>query len=225
MRTTPFDPTAVQLSYAPPAAEAVSGLPDTMPGLAELTSALACAVQAPAVLVTIDPDLLDGALAYGSDCDGVSRVVLGAELLADEMRLRGVLAHEIAHHALRHGQGAVRWWDGAANAALAAALVAIVAGLPLAAILGAAAAAIALRLISGRVQRLEEYDADTYSVRLLEAAGLDGHAIVTATLAAIPQESRWYRVLGWIAGSHPTPDARRRAIASGRWAPAVGIRS
>ncbi|MDP9870473.1 MULTISPECIES: M48 family metalloprotease [Streptosporangium] len=222
-RTAPFAPAAVRVpdasTAAGPAQEA------TLPGLAELTSALACAVHAPAVLVTVDPTLEDGALAYGTGCDSVPRVVLGAELLADEMRLRGVLAHEIAHHALAHGRGAIHRWQIASHVAGGAALAAVIIGLPVWMVLACAAAAIGAHLAAARVQRREEYDADTYSVQLLEAAGLDGRAIVATTLAAVPQETRWYRLAGWIGGSHPTPDARRRNIAHSRRALVLSIRS
>ncbi|MEV4251379.1 M48 family metalloprotease [Streptosporangium canum] len=205
-RTAPADPT-VDAASAP------------LAGVAELTSALACAAHAPAVLVTIDPELEDGALAYGTACDSVARVGLGADLLPDQARLRGVLAHEIAHHALAHGQGAVRIWQRGTYLALGALLAAVVIGAPDWVPVAAAAIAAVLHLITAWCRRREEYAADIYSVRLLEAAGLDGHAIVTTTLDTVAQESRWYRLAGWIGGSHPTPDARRRNIAYSRWAP------
>ncbi|MER5647293.1 M48 family metalloprotease [Streptosporangium sp. NPDC002524] len=182
------------------------------PGVAQLASALVRAAHAPAVLVTIDPTMEDGGLSHGVHCDSVPRVILGAELLDDEMRLYGVLVHEVAHHALRHGQGAIRQWEAASQAAAGLAGAAIIVGLPVWVTAAAAVAAIAARLASARVQRREEYEADRYSVRLLDAVGMDGHAIVTATLAALSQESRFYRLAGWIVGSHPTPDARRHAI-------------
>ncbi|MET9064247.1 M48 family metalloprotease [Streptosporangium sandarakinum] len=195
----------------------------SLAGLAELTSALAQAVYAPAVLVTVDPYLESDAMACSAECDPVPRVIVGADLLPDETRLTGVLAHEIAHHALDHGQGAVRGWRRGSNLAAGTALAAVAVGLPTWAVLAVGATAVVLRLFTARARRLEEYDADAYSVRLLDAAGLDGRAIVTATLATIPQESLWYRLVGWIGGSHPTPAARRRRLALGGRAPAVGL--
>ncbi|MGJ6968773.1 M48 family metalloprotease [Streptosporangium sp. G11] len=193
-----------------------SAPPVIPPGVAELASALVRAAHAPAVLVTIDPTMEDGGLSHGVDCDSVPRVILGAELLDDEMRLYGVLAHEVAHHALRHGHGAIRRWEAASPVAAGLAVAAIIVGMPVWVTAAAAVAAIAARLVSSREERREEYEADSHSVRLLDAVGLDGHAIVTATLAALSQESRWYRLAGWIVGTHPTPDARRHAIQARR---------
>ncbi|GAA3037550.1 M48 family metalloprotease [Streptosporangium longisporum] len=185
----------------------------TPAGLAELTGALARAAHAPAVLVVVDPALEDGALAHGSHCDPDAHISVGADLLADTTRLRGVLAHEIAHHALGHSQGLTRtsWWQIICRIGAATVVAAVVVGSS-AWVTIALVVAIGAHLLAAREQRREEYQADVHSMHLLDAVGLDGRAIVTATLAALPQESRLYRLAGWIIGSHPTPDARRRAL-------------
>ncbi|GAA3039612.1 M48 family metalloprotease [Streptosporangium longisporum] len=202
-----------QITRLVPTSTPAATTPTTPAGLAELTGALARAAHAPAVLVVVDPALEDGALAHGSHCDPDAHITLGADLLADQTRLRGVLAHEIAHHALGHSQGLTQasWWQNVCWIGICTFVAAIVADSSAWADV-ALVVAIGAHLLAAREQRREEYQADAHSMQLLNAAGLDGHAIVTATLAALPQESRLYRLAGWIIGSHPTPDARRRAF-------------
>ncbi|GAA3165656.1 hypothetical protein GCM10010466_65530 [Planomonospora alba] len=216
-RLAPFDPAAVRTVYAPAVTR------PALPGLADLASALAEAAHRPGVLVTVDPGLEDGALIHHADgCGPTPRVVVGAALLDDGDRLAGVLAHEIAHHALDHGTGAVQAWAVAsylaAGTALATAAIGVIRPPYLIASAVAAVVAALAYLVAAACRRLEEYDADTYSVRLLDEVGLDGRAAAEAALAAIPDDPWWYRTVGWIAGSHPTAAARRRNLATGRWA-------
>ncbi|MER7131336.1 M48 family metalloprotease [Streptosporangium saharense] len=186
--------------------------PDLL-GLAELTQTLHQAAGDGSVLVVIDPDLADGARTYGDLCSGVHRIDLGADLLADRARLYGALTHEIAHHALGH-LTARRPWLRVCQAAAVAAVVFLLTGYPWPAT-AAVALAVAAYLVDARQQRREELAADAHSVALLNAAGLPGHTIVAATLAAGPADPWWHRAGGWIGGSHPTMRSRQAAV-SGR---------
>jgi hypothetical protein len=184
-----------------------------VPGLAELAQALRRSAALPGVLILLDSDLGAGAEALSERCTSVPRVHLGRELAddADSAQLAGVVAHEIAHHALGHlthgaGSRALVWLVWAAVA------VAVVAHLPVVVVCVVAGCALAARVALAARRRRQEYDADAYSIHLLDGAGLDGQAIVTATLAHVPAEDAWYRTIGWLFGSHPTARARRRCL-------------
>jgi predicted Zn-dependent protease len=197
-------------------------------------AALARAARVHGVVIVTDPALGVGALSYRSPCHQAPVVALGTDLLHPEaaVRLQGALAHEIAHHHAHLHAPADRLWGHlptATTIATCGAVVAMALGLlAAAAVLLAVAAACHLR--QARRRRLEEYDADLTAVQLLDAAGLDGRQITLATLGEIAEQetSRWYRYIGWITSTHPTPAARIRQIHRGRPArrmrrPAVGI--
>ncbi|MEV7907743.1 M48 family metalloprotease [Streptomyces anulatus] len=186
-------------------------------GLAELVAALRHRAELPGVLIRLDSELGTNAEALGSHCSRTARIDLGAELLQEpaSRALYGTIAHEIAHHALDHGQAALvrHYRAGLAKTGL---LVGLALRLPFAVLVALAFLALVAHLAAARAARLEEYDADTYAVRLLDAVGLPGRRIVAAALADLPAESAGYLLAGWMFGSHPTPRARRRTLASGR---------
>ena len=166
----------------------------------------------PSVLVTVDPDGETGAWSYADPCTGTARIEIGAELLdqPNEVRLAGALAHEAAHLVLGHTKPPT-CWD--ARAVAIAALVSAAAGAPWWVLLVGLVGATVLHLVDLMGQRREEIAADAFSVTLLDAAGLPGREIVAATLAQIPDDTRWYRAVGWVVGSYPTATSRRAALA------------
>ncbi|MER5317995.1 M48 family metalloprotease [Streptosporangium roseum] len=182
-------------------------------GVAELTRSLSRAAGTSSVLVTVAPDGQSDAWSYANPCTGVARIEVGAELLQHphQVRLTGALAHEVAHQALGHTQPPT-FWD--ARVVAIATLVAAAVGSPWWILPVGLVAATVLHLIDLMGQRREELAADAHSIELLDAAGLPGQEIVTTTLEQVPDDGRWYRTLGWIIGSYPTVQARRRAVAA-----------
>ncbi|MER5419898.1 M48 family metalloprotease [Streptosporangium roseum] len=188
-----------------------------LPGLAELMCALRHCAQLPGLLIRVTPDLGDNAEAAGSRCDRTPRVGLGAGLLtdSDSLPLYGVLAHEIAHHALNHGDTRP-FWRNPVWLAKAALLGGLVVRLPLPVLAVLVCVVLAAVLAGARRERLQEYDADTHAVRLLDAAGLPGRRLVSAALADLVDEPPGYRLIGWLFDGHPSARARRRNLAAGR---------
>ncbi|MFF4413214.1 M48 family metalloprotease [Streptosporangium sp. NPDC001559] len=198
----------------PPAVTAEKAVSE-LDGLADLAAALRCHTTRPGLLITLAPDLDDNARASVNLCNGVDRIDLGPSLLtSDAQVLYGVLAHEIAHHALDHGDGIIRRYR--ARAAQAALLGGLALNLPTLAVLALAVLVIGVHLVDARRSRLQEYDADAHAVRLLDAAGLPGRRIMAAALADLPTEPAAHRFGGWVFGWHPTARARRRTLATGR---------
>lgn len=188
-----------------------------LPGLAELVCALRHCAQLPGLLIRISPDLGDNAEASGSRCDRTPRVDLGADLLRgpDSLPLYGVLAHEIAHHALDHDRTRA-FWCNPSWLARAALLGGVVLRLPLLALAVLVCVVLITALADARQERLQEYDADTHAVRLLDAAGLPGRRLVAAALADLVDEPPGYQLIGWAFDGHPSARARRRTLATGR---------
>ncbi|MGC5013143.1 M48 family metalloprotease [Streptosporangium sp. DT93] len=201
----------------PTAPHDAHGAPDVLPGLAELVCALRHCAQLPGLLIRITPDLDGNAEAGQTRCDRIPRVELGADLLRDpdSLPLYGVLAHEIAHHALDHGHPRPLWGDPRwlAKAAL---LIGAILHLPLPVLGVLAFAVLGTVLAAARRDRLQEYDADTHAVRLLDAIGLPGRRMVAAALADVIEAPPGYRLIGWAFDGHPSPRARRRTLATGR---------
>ncbi|MGV9776601.1 M48 family metalloprotease [Streptosporangium sp. NPDC003464] len=191
--------------------------PAALAGLAELMCALRHCTQLPGLLIRISPGLGDNAEAFGSRCDRTPRIDLGTGLLtdADSLPLYGVLAHEIAHHALDHDRTRPCWHSPAWLAKVAL-LSGLILRLPLPILAVLACIALAAALAGARRERLQEYDADTHAVRLLDAAGLPGRRLVTAALADLADEPLGYRLIGWAFDGHPSARARRRTLATGR---------
>jgi len=180
--------------------------------------------QAP-VTLRVDDYLDDTAQAEVDDKGERPRIVLGAALVAgDRDRLYGVLAHEVAHHRLRHlrrptpSEGfrfaVVKWTLPAMAAYAALAFGAALTYGVVAVFLGGLALAfgVATRLSLKRGFRRGEFDADAESVRLLNGLGLPGAELAAASLMAYKPLSRWYRLVGWLWGEHPTLAQRLRAI-------------
>ena len=200
-----------------PIPTAPTDAPDTLPGLAELVCALRHCAQLPGLLIRITPDLDTNAEASGTRCDRTPRITLGADLTRDpdSLPLYGVLAHEIAHHALDHGRTRAFWCDPSWLAKVALFGGAIL-HLPLPVLGGLVCVVLATVLAGARRDRLQEYDADTHAVRLLDAAGLPGRRLVAAALADLVEAPPGYRLIGWAFDGHPSPRARRRTLATGR---------
>ncbi|MBB4913338.1 M48 family metalloprotease [Streptosporangium saharense] len=197
----------------PPAA--AERIPDELAGLADLAAALRVHTTRPGLLITLDPDLDHNARASVNLCDGTDRIDISPDLLTSGPQpLYGVLAHEIAHHALNHGDGIIRRYR--ARVVQAALLAGLALNLPSLALLGLVGLMFGVHLADARRSRLEEYDADAYAVRLLDAAGAPGRRIVAAALADLPADPIGYRLGGWMFGGHPTARARRRTLATGR---------
>lgn len=206
------------MTIAPtPIPTAPNDTPADLPGLAELVCALRHCAQLPGLLIRITPDLDGNAEAVGSRCDRAPRVNLGADLLRgpDSLALYGVLAHEIAHHALDHGRTRA-FWCNPAWLAKAALLGGLVLRLPLPALAVLVCVVLAAELADARRERLQEYDADTHAVRLLDAVGLPGRRLVAAALADVIDAPPCYRLIGWAFDGHPSARARRRTLATGR---------
>lgn len=184
-----------------------------LPGLAELTAALARAAHVPGTLVVVDGDLEDGqAYTHTDTCTRAPQITLAADLLTGgPYPLYGALAHEIAHRALGHLTGR-RPWRWAAQVAGIAAVALVLTGYPWALAAATAAVMVAAHLVDAHRQRAEELAADAHSVQLLDAAGLPGRTIVAATLAQLPADGWWYCTAGWVGGCRPTVTARRRAV-------------
>ncbi|OUC93110.1 M48 family metalloprotease [Streptosporangium minutum] len=191
--------------------------PADLPGLAELVCALRHCAQLPGLLIRVSPDLGNNAEAARSRCDRAPRIALGADLLTDSgsLPLYGVLAHEIAHHALDHGDTRP-FWRNPVWLSKAALLGGLVVRLPLPVLAVLVCVVLAAALAGARRERLQEYDADTHAVRLLEAAGLPGRRLVAAALADLVDEPAGYRLIGWVFDGHPSARARRRNLAAGR---------
>ncbi|GAA2870548.1 hypothetical protein GCM10010517_30780 [Streptosporangium fragile] len=206
-----FTPTPTPIPTVP------SGGSVDLPGLVELVCALRHCAQLPGLLIRITPELDGNAEAAGSRCDRTPRIGLGTDLLRapESLPLYGVLAHEIAHHALGHGRPRVFWRDPAwlAKAAL---LSGVVLRLPVAVLAVLVCLVLAAALAGARRDRLQEYDADAHAVRLLDAAGLPGRRLVTAALADLIDAPPGHRVIGWAFDGHPSARARRRVLATGR---------
>ncbi|WP_371781716.1 M48 family metalloprotease [Streptosporangium subroseum] len=188
-----------------------------LPGLAELVCALRHCAQLPGLLIRITPDLDNNAEAAGSRCDRTPRVNLGTDLLQepDSLPLYGVLAHEIAHHALDHGRTRA-FWCNPPWLAKAALLGGVVVHLPLTALAVLVCIVLATVLAGARRDRLQEYDADAYAVQLLDGIGLPGRRLVAAALADLIEAPPGYRLIGWAFDGHPSARARRRTLATGR---------
>jgi Zn-dependent protease with chaperone function len=180
--------------------------------------------QAP-VTLHVDDYLDDTAQAEADDKGERPRIVLGAALVTgDRDRLYGVLAHEVAHHRLQHlrrpGRSERLWstvveWAPPAMVVLAAlALGASLALGVIAVVLGGLALmfGLATRLLMMAGYRQAELEADAESVRLLDELGLDGAALATGLWTGYPPEGRWYRLVGWLWGTHPTVAQRRRVV-------------
>ncbi|MER6826563.1 M48 family metalloprotease [Streptosporangium sp. NPDC000563] len=200
-----------------PTLTAPNHTPDDLPGLAELVCALRHCAQLPGLLIRITPDLDGNAEAFASRCDRTPRVGLGADLLQDpdSSSLYGVLAHEIAHHALDHDHPRM-FWRNPVWLAKAALLGGLVLRLPLPALAVLACVVLAAALVEARRERLQEYDADAHAVRLLDAVGLPGRRLMAAALADLIDAPPGYRLIGWAFDGHPSARARRRTLATGR---------
>lgn len=201
------------------AATAAPAGPSTdLPGLADLAARIASAASAGDVLVVVEGEGTYG-YAHTGPCTPARRIGLGRDLLTVPPHMAGVLAHEVAHHALGH-LDRPDMWATVQRWALRVAVAALVAGgyLPavrLAALALAGVAALvcvaALLLDAGRDRR-DEYEADAHAVQLLDALGHDGRAATAASLRPMESDPWWYRAVGWLAGTHPTPAARLRRI-------------
>ncbi|MFF4415930.1 M48 family metalloprotease [Streptosporangium sp. NPDC001559] len=198
----------------PPAVTAEKAVSE-LAGLADLAAALRRHTTRPGLLITLDPNLDHNARASVNLCNGTDRIDISPALLTSAPQvLYGVLAHEIAHHALNHGDGIIRRYR--MRVVQAALLAGLALNLPSLALLALIGLMFGVHLADARRSRLEEYDADAYAVRLLDAAGAPGRRIVAAALADLPAEPIGYRLGGWVFGQHPTARARRRTLATGR---------
>ncbi len=181
--------------------------------LAEHADALRRAAALPGLLVHVHPEIQGGAVSYGPDrCSPVPGVVLSPSLLTGEdLALVGTLAHEVAHHALRHHRRTLTMvLLGALRTAQVAGLVALVMDVVPVALL-AAILAVGVRLVDDMVCRGEEYAADAHAVALLTQIGLPGRRAVLAMLATIAYP--WW--FGWGGGrlrQHPPTPARVQHI-------------
>lgn len=184
-------------------------------GLAQLTHELAAATRIGNVMVRV-VDAEGNAIA-GRD-RGIPTIEVGGDLV-DTPALDGVIAHEVAHLALRHPDARVPKLLGrlssvclmAAGAAALLSLVGTAGGrtLWITLAIAAAVAGKALDLTAAWMERRQEYEADAYAVLLLNAADRPGLASTRAALAvAAEEESRWYQRAGWVLTTHP-PAARR----------------
>ncbi|MGW4640787.1 M48 family metalloprotease [Sphaerisporangium sp. NPDC004334] len=203
------------MTLAPPRfAEAPEDVAD-LPGLAKLICALRHSARLPGLLVHITPELEDNAEALAVRCDRTPRIDLGTGLLGEGDALYGVLAHEIAHHALGHGVAAPfwrrpSWW------ARAALLAGLIVHLPVLLLGVLGCLVVAVHAAGVRRARLEEFDADFHAVLLLDAAGLPGRRLMAAALADLIDLPAGYRLIGWLLDDHPSAKARRRLLATGR---------
>ncbi|MFF0249590.1 M48 family metalloprotease [Streptosporangium sandarakinum] len=188
-----------------------------LPGLAELVCALRHCAQLPSLLIRITPDLDGNAEAFGTRCDRTPRIGLGRDLLDEpgSLPLYGVLAHEIAHHALGHGTPRP-FWRNPVWLAKTTLLGALIIHLPWACLAFLVCTVLVTQLAAARRERLQEYDADMHAVRLLDAAGLPGRRLVGAALADLVDEPLSYRLIWWAFDGHPSARARRRNLATGR---------
>lgn len=185
--------------------------------LAELTAELAATVQAPGVVVRV---LDQGTRAEAGLNHGVPTVTVGADLLGSPA-LDAILAHEIAHLALSHGQTPIPRWLVGLSAALrltaVGVVLAVLAGLAgwwlclVAA--GAFALAVTADLARAYLARCREYEADAYAVQLLDQAGRDGRAALRAALRLEEaHETPWGARVGWLRSDHPPAAARLRRL-------------
>ncbi|MFI7632442.1 M48 family metalloprotease [Microbispora rosea] len=183
--------------------------------LTALIGALSRAADLPAVAVLVDHDLADNAIAVRTDCHRTPLVELGADLLdgADDV-LAATVAHELAHIALGHEtEQRTVWADRVCGLAALGLAVVIAADGPLVAGYAAAALSAVAHLVSTRWQRHMELAADRHAVTLLDQAGMDGYAAMSAMLRDIGAgESALYRRGGWMGSSHPTAIQRFRAV-------------
>ncbi|GGK94307.1 hypothetical protein Ppa06_64700 [Planomonospora parontospora subsp. parontospora] len=190
---------------------------DAPAGLAVLVEALTSGTYVPGVLVVTDPGLEGNAAIDHDPCTKTVRLNLGADWLNEQRRLPlvGTLAHEIAHHALGHLTSSTGWWRWAGRVAACLALISFGSRTwPL--VLVALAVMSAAELVDAAADRAREYAADAHAVLLLGEAGLPGHHIMDAALAAIPAETpRQRSLIGRLISSHPSAADRRRALAVG----------
>uniref|UniRef100_UPI003F494E84 M48 family metalloprotease n=1 Tax=Sphaerisporangium sp. CA-236357 TaxID=3240030 RepID=UPI003F494E84 len=217
-----FDPANVRTIYDPPGVDVAPADVDQdaeLVGLAGLAWALRQAAELPGVILQPAPGIDGGAQTVGSPCVPVPTIQVDPELLAGTtLSVYGTLAHEIAHQALDHpGRLTLRLWWATTRVAAVAGLLALAARTPWQITTAALAVSVGARLMWARGCRLDEYDADTYSVTLLDRTGVPGADAVLAALFAIAhRDTRWYRLFGWIAGTHPTAAARMRVVDRGR---------
>lgn len=206
----PFDPAAVRTVYIPPG------------HVARLTQALSHAADLPAVAVLIDQDLEDNAIAVRTDCHRTPQIALGADLLdgPDDV-LAGTVAHELAHITLGHHTERRTVWAERVCGLSALGLAAVIAADgPLVAGYAAAALSAIAHLVGTRWQRHKELAADRHAVTLLNQAGMDGYAAMSAMLRDLgADESTWHRRGGWIGSSHPTAIQRFRAVLDVHYGP------
>lgn len=192
--------------------------PGTRPdvsGVAGLAETLARLAGVPPLLVCVAEEWADNARAYRDPCTDAPRVDIGRELL-DGAVWRGVLAHEVAHHALDHPRAWLFWrgrGSDVARGAFGVAVVAVAWGLPPVVVVAVAVVATVAVLGLAWRERREEYAADAMAVWLLDRAGLDGRRVVAGTLAGLPGDPWWYAAGVWLFASHPTSRARRRRLA------------
>jgi len=223
VRITYITPGTVKVARSAPSAPVSSAAgttsigPAVLADLVELATALRSAVGLPALVIVVNDGFDTGAEAVAMSCLPVPQVRLSIDLLDEQnsARLQGALAHERGRFALGHLSRPSIWrriavWCGVG------ALLALAAHLPAWLVVALAAVAAANHLLATQAQRLQEYDADFYSARLLGQVGRDGTAIVAATLTSLPAPSRWQRTIGQITGSHPTLVARLRVLTSHR---------
>jgi len=188
-------------------------------GLAQLTHELATCARVGTVMVRV-VDAEGNASAYPDR--GIPTIEVGGELV-DTPALDGVIAHEIAHLALRHPDARLpqllsRLSFGCFASAGAAALLSLVgtAGgwtLWISLAIAAAVVAKAVDLVVAWLERRQEYEADAYAVLLLNAADRPGLACTRAALAVAGEgESRWYQLAGWVLTTHPPAAARLRRL-------------
>jgi len=188
-------------------------------GLAQLTHELATCARVGAVMVRV-VDAEGNALA-GRD-QGIPTIEVGGELV-DTPALDGVIAHEVAHLALRHSDARLpRLLSRLSFACLATGAVAALLSLFdtasermlwITLAIAAAVAGKALDLVVAWLERRQEYEADAYAVLLLNAADRPGLACTRAALAvAGEEESRWYQLAGWVLTTHPPAAARLRRL-------------
>jgi len=202
----------------------MTATPGELAGLAQLTHELATIVGVPGVMVrVVDPD---GPAAASID-HGVPTVELGAELVGTPA-MEAVLAHEIAHLVLPHGESRVpRLLAGLSNglfvAIVATAALMLVGLLDWRAVLmdwravllvfASLALAVGADLLAAYLLRRCEYEADAHAVLLLDASGRDGRAAMRAALELEQaRETPWEARVWWLLSDHPPAEARLRRL-------------
>jgi beta-barrel assembly-enhancing protease len=156
--------------------------------------------KVPFTIKVVNDDEINAMALPGGPLYVNTGLIMAAE---DEAELAGVMAHEIAHVALRHATRGQSWAD-VFN--LMTAPVGVIGGLP--GVLGSQGAGLAVPVSLLKFSRGFEAEADYFGVQYMYKAGYDPNALVSIFEKIQALEKRKPGALSQVFASHPQTPSR-----------------